>query len=97
MTNQDSKSQTAIYQIKLQGHLDAQWAEWLGGLTMSTGAEGETVLTGPIIDQAALHGLLRKIRDVGIPLLAVLRLEPSNDNPHRNDLYQPYLPTGEQT
>ena len=75
MTNTQADQEPTIYQIKLQGHLDAQWEEWFGGLTVSTDAENETVLTGPIIDQAALHGLLRKIRDLGMPLLSVRQME----------------------
>lgn len=79
MTRTQANQQPIIYQIKLQGHFDAQWAEWFGGLTISTEAEDETVLTGPIIDQAALHGLLRKIRDLGVPLLSVKQVESTRN------------------
>jgi len=64
------------YEIRLQGHLDEQWAAWFGGLTLTLEANGDTLLTGPVVDQAALHGLLRKVRDLGLPLLAVRRIEP---------------------
>ena len=64
------------YEIRLQGHLDAQWAAWFGGLTLTLEANGDTLLTGPVVDQAALHGLLRKVRDLGLPLLAIRRIEP---------------------
>jgi hypothetical protein len=60
-----------VYQIRLQGHLDAQWAAWFGGLTVTLDENGETLLAGPVADQAALHGLLRKVRDLGMTLLAV--------------------------
>jgi hypothetical protein len=66
------------YQIRLQGHLDDSWAGWFGGLTVTLAENGETFLTGPIVDQAALHGLLRKVRDLGMPLLAVSRIEPGS-------------------
>ena len=67
--------QPRVYQIRLQGHLGQQWAAWFGGLTLRLEENGETVLTGPVVDQAALHGLLRKVRDLGMPLLAVVRVE----------------------
>lgn len=73
---QTNTSQPATYQIRLQGHLGSQWADWFGGLTITRTGHGETLLTGPVVDQAALHGLIRKVRDLGLPLLAVNRLEP---------------------
>jgi hypothetical protein len=60
-----------LYQIRLRGHLDSQWADWFGGLTVALTDDGDTLLTGPVADQAALHGLLRKVRDLGLTLLAV--------------------------
>jgi hypothetical protein len=65
-----------LYEIRLKGHLDDRWAAWFGGLTLSALDNGETLLTGPVLDQAALHGLLRKVRDLGMPLLSVTRLRP---------------------
>ena len=64
------------YAIRLKGHLDDRWAAWFGGLTLTREDNGTTLLTGPVVDQAALHGLLRKVRDGGLPLLAVMRIEP---------------------
>ncbi len=65
-----------VYQIRIKGHLGGQWTDWFGGLTLTLEDNGTTLLTGPVVDQAALHGLLRKVRDLGMPLLAVLRVEP---------------------
>ena len=69
-------SQPPVYQIRIEGHLGPQWTDWFGGLTVTPGDNGDTLLTGPVVDQAALHGLLRRVRDLGLPLLSVLRLEP---------------------
>ena len=66
--------QPMIYQIRIQGHLGGQWTDWFGGLSITLEDNGETLLTGPVIDQAALHGLLRKVRDLGMPLISVNRL-----------------------
>jgi len=69
--------QPTIYQIRLAGHLGTQWADWFGGLTITLAEDGETLLTGPVMDQAALHGLLRKVRDLGMPLISVNRVKIS--------------------
>jgi len=79
-------SRPMIYQIRLKGQLGSQWADWFGGLTVSLEEDGDTLLTGPVVDQAALHGLLKKVRDLGMPLLSVNCMEPSqadvtNDKP----------------
>ncbi|GHO47578.1 hypothetical protein [Ktedonospora formicarum] len=63
-----------LYQIRLKGHLDDRWAAWFEGLTLTREDNGETLLTGPVVDQAALHGVLRKVRDLGLPLLLVNRV-----------------------
>ena len=63
--------QPAVYQIRIEGHLPPQWAEWFEGLTVAQEDTGETLLTGPVIDQAALYGLLKKVRDLGLPLISV--------------------------
>jgi hypothetical protein len=60
-----------IYQIRIKGHLGPQWTDWFEGLTITLEENGDTLLTGPLVDQAALHGLLKKVRDLGIPLLSV--------------------------
>ena len=66
----------ARYRIRVQGHLGPEWAAWFGGLTLSWQEPDQTILSGQIVDQAALHGILNAIRDLGLPLLEVLRLEP---------------------
>jgi hypothetical protein len=66
----------AVYQIRVDAHLGAQWADWFEGLTISQEANGETLLTGPVLDQAVLHSLLRKVRDLGLSLVSVIRVEP---------------------
>ena len=65
-----------IYQIRIKGHLGHQWTDWFEGLTITLEDNGDTLLTGPVVDQAALHGLLKKVRDLGMPLLSVNRVEP---------------------
>ena len=65
-----------VYQIRIKGHLGAQWTEWFDGLTIRRQENGDTLLTGAGIDQAALHSLLRKVRDLGMPLLSVIHGEP---------------------
>ena len=65
-----------VYQIRLKGHLGCQWTDWFGGLTITLEENGDTLLTGPVVDQAALYGLLRKVRDLGMPLLSVIQVKP---------------------
>lgn len=71
------------YEIRLAGHLDAHWAAWFNGLTVSREADGTTVISGPIVDQSALHGLLQRVRDLGLPLVSVTRLPPDGIQPTR--------------
>jgi hypothetical protein len=61
------------YEIRLKGHLEPRWADWFDGLTLTQESDGTTVLSGSVVDQAALHGLLDKVRDLGLPLIAVHR------------------------
>ena len=68
------------YEIRLKGYLDARWASRFAGLSLSHGSDGTTILAGPVVDQAALYGLLRTIRDLGLPLLAVTHVEPRQAN-----------------
>ncbi len=68
--------QPMVYQIRIRGHLGRQWTDWFEGLTITLEDNGDTLLTGPVLDQAALHGLLKKVRDVGTPLISVNRLKP---------------------
>jgi hypothetical protein len=64
------------YQIRIKGQLDSQWSEWFEGMTIMPEDNGDTVLTGLVVDQAALHGLLKKVRDLGMPLVSVSPVEP---------------------
>ena len=65
-----------LYEIRIKGRLTDRWAAWFEGLTITGEENGDTLLTGPVADQAALHGLLRKVRDLGMPLLSVIRVKP---------------------
>ena len=67
--------QPGTYEIRIKGHLGRQWTEWFGGLDITLEDNGDTLLTGAVVDQAALHGLLRKVRDLGMPLVSVSRKE----------------------
>ncbi len=67
-------------ELRLKGLLDARWATRFEGLSLSYGSDGTTVLSGPVVDQAALHGVLRKVRDLGLPLLSVIEVEPGQAN-----------------
>ncbi len=73
-------SNAQIYEIRLRGHLDARWVKWFDGMAISLDENGNTLLTGPVTDQAALHGLLKKVRDVGLSLLSVnpVQINPTN-------------------
>jgi len=72
--------QPRIYQIRIKGHLSRQWADWFDGLIITLEEDGDTLLTGPVIDQAALHGLLKKVRDLGMPLISVNSVEPGRQD-----------------
>jgi hypothetical protein len=67
--------QPMVYQIRIEGHLDYQWTDWFGGLTITLEENGDTLITGQVVDQAMLHGLLKKVRDLGLPLVSVKRVE----------------------
>lgn len=71
LNSESHPGQPIVYQIRIKGHLGSQWTEWFAGLTITLEEDGNTLLTGIIIDQAALHGLLKKVRDLGIPLLSI--------------------------
>ncbi|TVR68885.1 MAG: hypothetical protein EA415_15520 [Sphaerobacteraceae bacterium] len=64
--------QAAVYQIRIKGHLGAEWSGWFTGMKITPEDNGETLVTGPVLDQAALHGLIRKVRDLGLPLISVI-------------------------
>ena len=80
LTPRSNRSQPIVYQIRIKGYLGHQWTDWFEGLTITLEENGETLLTGPVIDQAALHGLLKKVRDLGMPLLLVHRFEPDQED-----------------
>ena len=69
-------SQPVVYQIRVKGHLGHEWTDWFEGLTITLEDNGDTLLTGPVIDQAALHGLLKRVRDLGMPLVSVSPVQP---------------------
>ena len=71
----EKHNQHQCYEIRLKGHLGSQWTDWFEGLTITLEDNGDTLLTGPVIDQAALHGLLKKVRDLGMPLVSVSPVE----------------------
>jgi hypothetical protein len=73
MENEQDRQE--VYQIIVKGHLDNEWSDWFDGLTITLVDNGETILTGPLADQTALHGVLIKIRDLGMPLLSLTRVE----------------------
>ncbi len=81
--NPDANQQT-IYQFRIKGHLGTQWMGWFEGLTVTLEEDGNTLLSGPVIDQSAMHGILKKIRDLGMPLLSVnsveTRTQDTSDN-----------------
>jgi hypothetical protein len=72
INSESDPGQQMVYQIRIKGHLDRQWTDWFEGLAITLEDNGETLLTGPVVDQAALYGVLRKVRDVAIPLLSVV-------------------------
>ena len=82
MTNtpqsQPESCQPVIYRIRIQGQLDSQWSDWFEEMTITLEEDGNTLISGPVIDQAALHGLLKKIRDLGLTLISVCPSQPNN-------------------
>jgi hypothetical protein len=75
------------YEIRVEGHLGARWAAWFDGLRLTAEDDGTTVIAGPVVDQAALHGLLQKLRDIGIPLVSLRQVphpEPTDGRPPRS-------------
>jgi hypothetical protein len=73
------------YEIRLKGHLSPRWAARFDGMTLTSQADGTTLIEGPVVDQAALHGLLRTLGDLGIPLLSVAQVDPDQSLTHRNE------------
>ncbi len=70
--------ESALHEIRVQGHLDDRWAHWVDGLTFTRERDGTTTLTGLLVDQAALHGLLSRIRDLGLPIVSMRRVCPTS-------------------
>ena len=75
MSEKSTVDEAGLYEIRLKGHLDSRWAEWFDGLGLTNDQDGTTVIHGNVLDQSALHGLLRKVCDVGLPLISVTRVE----------------------
>lgn len=75
-SSEHDSGQPKVYQIRIKGHLGLQWEDWFEGLAITMEEDGNTLLTGPVIDQAALHGILKKVRDLGMPLLSVNAVGP---------------------
>ena len=71
----DRNDESTLYEIRIQGHLDDRWAEWFDGLSFTRDGDGTTLLAGPVVDQAALHGVLRKVRNMALPLVSVIRVD----------------------
>lgn len=82
---QPDQVRPVIYQIRIKGHLDRQWAHWFEGLTITLEEGGNTLLTGPVVDQAALHGLLKKVRDLGMPLISVIQVQFHESHPNQSE------------
>jgi hypothetical protein len=76
LASTEDRYEPGSYEIRIKGHLDKRWAAWFEGLAIILEEDGNTLLTGPVIDQATLHGLLKKVRDLGMPLVSVRLLEP---------------------
>jgi hypothetical protein len=74
--SKNDSGEPMVYQIRIKGHLGHEWTDWFDGLTIQLTDNGETLLTGPVVDQAALHSLLRKVRDVAMPLVSVMCVSP---------------------
>ena len=71
----DPQHNPGRYEIRLKGHLDSRWAAWFDGLSLTNSSDGTTLICGPVADQAALHGLLQKVRDMGLPLISVTQVQ----------------------
>jgi hypothetical protein len=81
----EDQSEPERYEIRIKGHLDDRWSGWFNGLTITLEESGDTLLTGLVVDQAALHGLLKKIRDLGMPLVSVNRVQSKETHPNFSD------------
>jgi len=79
-------SNAQYYEIRLEGHLEARWVKWFDGLAITLDENGNTLLNGPVADQAALHGLLKKVRDLGLPLLSVNPVQINRTNSKKGEM-----------
>jgi hypothetical protein len=84
----DGDDRIGRYEIRLKGHLEARWAAWFDGLSVSRRTDGTTVIHGPVADQSALHGLLSRVRDLGLPLVSVTRVGPDEADVPSTELEQ---------
>jgi hypothetical protein len=75
-----NRSQPLVYEIRIKGHLSHQWTDWFGSVTITLEENGDTLINCPVVDQAALYGLLKRVRDLGMPLLSVNCVEPGQPN-----------------
>jgi hypothetical protein len=80
----DDHHEPSLYEIRVKGHLDDRWAERFEGLSFGYESDGTTLLSGPVVDQAALHGLLRKVRDLGMPLISVIQVDSNRSKKGTN-------------
>ncbi len=83
LLSKTDRGKPMVYQVRIEGHLGRQWADWFDGMTIALDEDGDTLITGPVIDQAALFGLLKKVRDLGIPLISVTRVD--HDPPDKSE------------
>lgn len=87
-TPPSNKHHPKIYQLKVFGHLSSQWTDWFEGLIITLEEDGHTLLTGPIVDDAFLHGILKRVRDLGMPLISVNQVESNSEAREENIRYQ---------
>lgn len=89
-------NQPAVYQIRVEGQLDCNWTDWFGGMAIAAQANGDSVLTGAIVDQAALYGILKKVRDLGMSLVSVNRVNPREPDASEVTSKTNHIPTKEE-
>jgi hypothetical protein len=89
------RDEAETYEIRLKGHLDERWAAWFDGLTLIHASDGTTVIRGEVVDQAALHGLLQKVRDLGLPLVSVAHFDRTQPTSPSSTPHDAATPAGE--